>query len=103
MQLRLPVPPIDHDLLTRDLCARYPAHSDKDGASGVPLKGDVVVATGTDGDKGSGVYSVDLEGESSGSKVLDLLAGFRKEGLVERFWEHTEGEFRRIAGGVEAV
>lgn len=83
--------------------ARYPASSKGDVvASGVPLKGDVAVATGTDGGQGSGVYSVGLEGESSGSKVLSLLAGFRKEGLVGRFWDHTEGEFRRITG-VEAV
>ena len=44
------------------------------------------------------MYSVDLQGESSGAKISEMLAGFRKEGLVERYWEHTEGEFRRITG-----
>ena len=51
---------------------------------------------------GSGVYSVTLAGESSGTKVEDLLARFRRDGLVETFWKHTEDEFRRITG-VEAV
>ena len=48
------------------------------------------------------MYSVNLAGESSGKKVGDLLAKFRKDGLVETFWKHTEDEFRRITG-VEAV
>lgn len=66
------------------------------------MSGEVAVARGTNGEIGSGVYSVDLEGESSGPKVQDLLARFREEGLVERFWKHTEEEFRRITGS-EAV
>ena len=48
------------------------------------------------------MYSVNLAGESSGNKVEDLLAKFRKDGLVEKFWKHTVDEFRRITG-VEAV
>lgn len=44
------------------------------------------------------MYSVDLEGESSGPKVEKLLADFREEGLVETFWKHNEDEFRRITG-----
>ena len=44
------------------------------------------------------MYSVDLEGESSGPKVQELLANFRKDGVVEKFWKHTEEEFRRITG-----
>ena len=62
------------------------------------LNDGVTVARGTDGEKGSGVYSVDLEGESSGPKVQELLANFRTEGVVEKFWDHTEEEFKRITG-----
>ncbi|CAD6564009.1 MAG: hypothetical protein ASARMPRED_002639 [Alectoria sarmentosa] len=78
--------------------ARYPAGLTVDVTSGVPLTGEIAVARGTNGEAGSGVYSVDLEGESSGRKVEELLANFRKEGMVEKFWKHTEEEFKRITG-----
>lgn len=78
--------------------ARYPARSNEDATSGVPLTGEVAVARGTNGKSGSGVYSVNLEGESSGSKVEELLANFRKEGVVGKFWKHIEEEFKRITG-----
>lgn len=77
---------------------RYPPGSNGDLTSGVPCTGEVTVATGTNGEKGSGVYSVELEGESSGPKVQELLAKFRKEAVVEKLWKHTEEEFRRITG-----
>ena len=60
------------------------------------------MARGTNGALGSGVYSVDLEGESSGAKVEKLLAGLRERGVVEKFWTHTVEEFKRITGA-EAV
>lgn len=82
--------------------ARYPAGTDGDVASGVPFMGGVAVARGTDGKSGSGVYSVGSDGESAGPKVEELLAKFRREGLVEKVWNHTEEEFRRITGLVAA-
>lgn len=78
--------------------ARYPAASHGDVTSGVPLTGEVAIARGTNGESGSGVYSVDLAGESSGPKVEELLTNFKKGGVVERFWKHTEEEFERITG-----
>jgi len=27
---------------------------------------------------------------------VELLAKYREEGMVERVWEHAEGEFKRI-------
>jgi len=78
--------------------ARYPPGTGEDAAAGVPLAGEVAVARGTSGKVGSGVYSIDWDGESAGPKVEVLLAKFRKEGLVEKVWEHTEEEFRRITG-----
>ena len=96
-------PPNNQSLLTPEILHRYPPVSPGDAvASGVPLTGDVAVARGTNGAPGSGVYSVDLEGESSGAKVLELLAGLREKGVVEKFWSHTVEEFKRITG-VEAV
>jgi hypothetical protein len=78
--------------------ARYPAGVDNTG-SGVALKSrGVVVARGSNGTEGSGVYSVDWDGESASSKVESLLAGYRKEGMVEDVWKYLEEEYARIAG-----
>ena len=78
--------------------ARYPAGTSGDTASGVPLAGGVAVARATSGKSGGGVYSVGSDGESSGPKVEKLLANFRKDGMVEKVWKHTEEEFKRITG-----
>lgn len=78
--------------------ARYPARTGGNTVPGVPLSGGVAVARGTDGKSGSGVYSVDWDGESAGPKVEELLAKFRKEGMVEKVWKHTEEEYKRITG-----
>lgn len=76
--------------------AKFPS---EDGtASGVPLAGGITVARGTNGQNGSGVYSVDFEAKSAGPKVEALLAKFRQEGLVDKLWEHTMREFERITG-----
>ncbi|KAM5348885.1 hypothetical protein ACJ41O_008708 [Fusarium nematophilum] len=60
--------------------------------------GDADAAVGVDGEKGSGVYSVDWDGESAGEEVVRLLGGYRGEGMVERVWGHLEDEFVRITG-----
>ena len=78
--------------------AKYPAAKSEDAALGVPLADGIAVARGTSGESGSGVYSVDEFGESSGPKVEELLAKFRKQGLVEELWDYTESEFKRITG-----
>ena len=78
--------------------ARYPAGMSEATASGVPVAGGVTVSRGTSGESGSGVYTVDSHGESAGADVEQLLAKFRKEGVVEKVWEHTEEEFERITG-----
>ena len=82
--------------------ARYrPARTSGDTASGVPLADGVAVARGTSGESGSGVYSVDQNGESSGPKVEKLLDSFRKEGMVEQAWKDANDEFKRITGREE--
>jgi hypothetical protein len=79
--------------------AKYPAGtSGSDETAGVSLEGDVSIARGTDGKPGSGVYSIDEDGESAGLKVEELLVNLRKEGMVEQVWSHVEGEFKRITG-----
>ncbi|KAL8698013.1 MAG: hypothetical protein Q9201_006804 [Fulgogasparrea decipioides] len=81
--------------------ARYPRGKDL-GANGVPLARGLEVARGTNGQSGSGVYSVDSDGQTAGAKVEALLAKFRKEGMVEKVWKHTVEEFERITG-VKAI
>jgi len=66
---------------------RFPGRGEAEGKDG---------ARGSDGVVGSGVYSVGWDGESAGDKVVELLAKYREEGMVERVWEHAEGEFKRI-------
>lgn len=78
--------------------ARYPASMSEDAASVVPLAGGVTVARGTDGKSGSGIYSIDQHGESAEPKVEELLAQFRREGMVEKVCGHIEDEFDRITG-----
>ena len=82
--------------------ARYPPNTAADVASGMALEKRLTVARGTKGESGGGVYSVNAKGESAGPKVEQLLAGFRKDGVAEKVWDHTVGEFKRITG-TEAV
>ncbi|KAF2166363.1 hypothetical protein M409DRAFT_36751 [Zasmidium cellare ATCC 36951] len=77
--------------------ARYPAKVDEK-ASAVPLGGEILIAKGTDGLVGSGVYTVDEHCESGDEKVDALLAGLRKDGLTEKVWQNAEDEFVRITG-----
>lgn len=77
--------------------ARYPPLSrgtERDSA--VPLGDGLDVARGTTGEVGSGVYSVGWDGESSSPAVRKMLAGLRDMNMVERIWQHTESEFKRI-------
>jgi hypothetical protein len=76
--------------------AMYPAGAGGEKAPGVA--GGVAVARGTNGEIGSGVYSINQNGESAGPKVEELLAKMRKEGVVEKLWKHTEEEYKRITG-----
>lgn len=76
--------------------AAYPAA--EGSCDAVSLGMSVSAMKGTNGRTRSGVYSVCADGESLGRKVEELLGKFRREGTVERLWEHIEGEFRRILG-----
>jgi hypothetical protein len=81
--------------------ARYPprkvdAPSEKD--IGVTIPAGTKVVKGTDGKPGSGVYSLEGSFENAGPKVEKLLADYRTQGMVEKVWERTLGEFVRITG-----
>ncbi|CAM1506250.1 Fc.00g058910.m01.CDS01 [Cosmosporella sp. VM-42] len=77
------------------LSGRYPPKVNGADAQGVPSEG---VATGSDNQTGSGVYSVDWDGETAPKPVVELLQKHRKEGMVEKVWAETEREFKRITG-----
>lgn len=65
---------------------------------GVALADGASVATGTDGRPGSGVYSVDPKGESTGLQVQESLARLRAEGMVKQVWDEMESQYQRILG-----
>lgn len=80
--------------------AKYPAREgDGRGESeGIALPAVVDVANGIDGKKGSGVYTIDAQGESAGTDVMDWHARYRIDGTADRLWEYTESEFERVTG-----
>jgi hypothetical protein len=81
--------------------ARFPAQ--QGGADGVGLVEGDEVAVGTEGERGSGMYSVGKECESAGVEVRELLAGLREDGIVNKIWQHTQEEFKRIVGREEGL
>ncbi|RGP63003.1 hypothetical protein FLONG3_10048 [Fusarium longipes] len=70
---------------------------DKQGHDGNGVES-AEVAVGVDGDRGSGVYSLDWDGESASDDVIKLLGDYRREGMVEKIWMDLEKEFVRITG-----
>lgn len=78
--------------------ARFPAKVNTDAAGGVALPEGLAVARGTDGQAGSGVYSIFNDGESAPPKVEHLLETLRKDGTAQKVWANVEEEFIRITG-----
>jgi hypothetical protein len=78
--------------------SKYPSRMDVETGNGVTMPSGDEVSIGTDGKLGSGVYSVKWDGESAGAKTMQLLQTMRDEGMVNKVWHHTEGEFKRIVG-----
>ncbi|RTE82149.1 hypothetical protein BHE90_003291 [Fusarium euwallaceae] len=72
------------------LSSRFPAKSDEN----------VEAAVGTDGTMGSGVYSVDWDGESASDEVVKMLGEYREGMTVDKVWKHMEDEFVRVTGSV---
>jgi hypothetical protein len=78
--------------------ARFPARDGIGSSNGVLTKDGVEVANGTDGKRGSGVYSIGWDGESASPKVWKLLARYREEGMVIKVQQHAESEYDRVTG-----
>ena len=77
--------------------ARFPGGGGG-GAAGVPLPEGVSVATGTDGKRASGVYSITNHAETAPPKVDQLLAKMRKDGTAQKVWAQVEKEFVKATG-----
>lgn len=73
--------------------ARFPA-GPNDATAGVPPPEGLDVATGIDGEVGSGVYSINEKGDSSGANVEHLMTQFREQGMVARVWKKIESDIR---------
>lgn len=76
--------------------SRFPPSAGQSAAAGVGLPDGVKVAAGVDGQPGSGVYSVDMQSESADAKVVELLAGYRKDGTADKLWRYTVSEWERV-------
>ncbi|KAL6234365.1 hypothetical protein BDW75DRAFT_212543 [Aspergillus navahoensis] len=80
--------------------ARYPGKDEDarlarlDGDVGVP--GPEVIR-GANGGIGGGVYAVGSNGECVSTETLGFVDDLRQDGMVDLVWEHTVGEFERIA------
>ncbi|KAI9717646.1 MAG: hypothetical protein M1812_004591 [Candelaria pacifica] len=60
-------------------------------------EGDVGIATGTDGNRGSGAYAVGSDGETVSTEKAYMKV--RQEGLAEKVWSHTMKAFEEIEAG----
>ncbi|KAL4954369.1 hypothetical protein BDW69DRAFT_140493 [Aspergillus filifer] len=74
--------------------SRYPPSTGYESV--VSGNSDKTTAHGIDGQVGSGVYSVGVDGENVSSETVDFIAGLRGQGIVDKLWEHNQCEFRRI-------
>lgn len=66
--------------------------------AGVPFNGEMESAIGSNGEKGSGVYSVNQRCDSASPRVVTLLSQFRKDGTAQMVWQYVAADFKRITG-----
>jgi len=78
--------------------ARYVARQEGTGVVGVAWRVTDKLARGSNGELGSGVYTVDNKGESASVEVEKLLAGFRKDGTAKKVRDHIVSDLERIKG-----
>lgn len=82
--------------------AKYPPRQAEEGTgtSGISLQDGLRTSRGVDGKLGSGMYSLDDQGENIGAKTEELLAEYREQGVEDRLWAYTESEFKRVTGTI---
>lgn len=65
---------------------------------GVSLDKTLAVAKGSNGQTGSGMYTVDNKGERAPPRVEKVLAKFREDGTAKKVWEYVAADFKKITG-----
>ncbi|KAI0133847.1 putative short-chain dehydrogenases/reductase [Xylariales sp. AK1849] len=83
--------------------AMYAPRQSISAVEGVPLDEKLAVARGTDGQTGSGMYSVNHKGGTASAKVENLLVDFRKNGTAEKVWDYVMADFKKITGTETAL
>ncbi|KAI0145166.1 putative short-chain dehydrogenases/reductase [Xylariaceae sp. FL1272] len=69
------------------------------GHAGVPSDFTIgSAAHGTNGQSGSGMYSIGVKNEAAPSKVVEVLTQFHQDGTADKVWEHFMSDFKRITG-----
>ena len=80
--------------------SKYPSpqRSDENSPTMIALSEGFEVASGVDGERGSGIYAVDWNGEVF-KKSENVYRGWREKGMNEKVWEHTTKAFEVIKRG----
>jgi hypothetical protein len=80
--------------------SKYPSprRSDENSPTMIALSEGFEVASGVDGERGSGIYAVDWNGEVL-KKSESVYRGWREKGMNEKVWEHTMKAFEVIKRG----
>lgn len=80
------------------ISARYPAKVTEKAANAVSLPEGIDTVKGIDGKIGSGVYSIDWEGESTGPGSVEMISKLLSDGTGTKLWEETQQDYIRITG-----
>lgn len=91
--------PLEESAARHLFLATSAAYKAKTGVeNGVPLVGSLDVHAGADGVEGSGVYSLNWDGEGPGEKAVALLQSYNADGTAEKAWSYFSGEVERVLG-----
>lgn len=82
--------------------AMFPPGQGGTAMAGVALDGKLAIVGGSNGQVGSGVYTVDNNGESAPPKAKQVLAQFREDGTAKKVWDNIAADFKRITGSETA-
>jgi hypothetical protein len=65
-------------------------------AKGVPLVNGLEIHGGIDGEKGSGLYSVNWNCEGPSETAIKLLKDYNANGTADKVWKHCQSELERL-------
>ena len=76
--------------------ARYPPKDTSCGNAGIACGDDAEIAVGIDGKIGSGMYTVNQNGDDCGTATYAALEPMRADGTAERVIEDLHGTWSRV-------